>query len=117
MNKRLRPAILAAAASLAVLAVGTIFPVWTVMTRSAVSEFDTVRVTIGYRRGPLWTMTASATEQGPFRHRNMLVGAGIAGVAISVGLLVHRAATPRKLPDPVRDYEEKPDGSIADGRE
>jgi hypothetical protein len=116
MTKRLRPVILATAAALAVLAVGTILPIWTVMTRSTVSEFDTVRVRIDYRRGPLWTMTAPATEQGSFRQRNTLLGAGVAGVAIGVGLLVHRAATLRRPSDPVRDYEEKPDGSIPDGR-
>jgi hypothetical protein len=114
-KKPLRPVLLAAAAALAVLAVGAVLPIWTVPGRNDDIDNPALRRII-WRSGPLWMEPAGLIEPSPFRQRNMLQLAVLAGAMFGAGLLAYRAATPRKRADQVDDYEEKPDGSIPDGR-
>src|SRR5262245_12960975 len=115
MKKRFRPAILAAVAALAVLAIGAVIPIWTVPSRET-DEDNPARRRIIWRSGPLWARPAGLIEPSPFRHQNLIQAAILAGAMFAAGFFACRAATPRKLSEHVHDCDEKPDGSIPYGR-
>jgi hypothetical protein len=54
--------------------------------------------------------------KGPIRERNCIQAVLLASIVIAGGLLAYRRLVPKPRPDPVGDYEEKPDGAIPDGR-
>jgi len=116
MKKRLRPAILAAATALAVLAIGAWVPIWTVTDRDSDVEYLQITTRASYQSGPFWAWPQGLFRDHAFRRQNAIQTVLIVGLAIGVGVLAYRAALPRSRCSAFGDYEEKPNGSIPDGR-
>jgi len=112
MKTRFRAALLATACALVFFTIGGLMPIWTIESRSKAN-----RVTkIDYRGYPIWTAPNELFAKGEFRLRNFYQAGILASVVLLVWVLVYHMAAPRRRPDPVGDYEEKPDGAIPDGR-
>src|SRR5262245_55514829 len=117
MKRRHRAAILTAACSLALAAIGAALPIWTISHHHTIQQGNREYTLVGYRTVSVWTAPAELSGRGPFfRQRNAIQGVILGSLVTVVGLLVYRRLDPKPRPEAIDDYAEKADSSIADGR-